>query len=56
MVIQIDTTILMGTIIVLTTIAIATVTAVAKLFSRIGTLEGKVHTINSRVDDLNANR
>ena len=56
MTIQIDTTILMGTVVVITTIAIATITAVAKLFSRIGTLEGKIETLTSLVNDLNANR
>ena len=56
MTIQIDTTILMGTAVVITTIAIATITAVAKLFSRIGTLEGKIETLTSLVNDLNANR
>ena len=56
MTIQIDTTILMGTVVVITTIAIAIITAVAKLFSRIGTLEGKIETLTSLVNDLNANR
>ena len=56
MVIEVDPTILMGTIIVATSIVIAIVAAVAKLYSRIGKLEGTVKALNTRVGDLIANR